>query len=324
MKNTYTLILMLCLIACAVAPARATLIVEDVVPTSAGNYVSSDWTKSVARIYPQYPEDTIGFSEAWGGISSNALYVNTANLTISGLENNLGGSFAFASTGNAVTRSDNRKLSSYSVSVSTLWIGMAFSVNELYLDNASSNSAVIVSFNTGYIASGSQWGDTATGYSGQTLGGLGLGVVDDTLVVRYQSDYSATGSIITQSLNISLTADVSYYLVASLSVSSTGDDVLGIWVLTSVPDSESELGEATLVISDADILDDINSISYLNMSIRTVDSGSGIGVDLEPTVYADAIRMGTDYASIIPEPAITASFLGMLCLGFVSLRARRR
>jgi hypothetical protein len=238
-----------------------------------------------------------GWTSAW--LNADEKYVPNLNIStsIAGYDNsaNLSGSTngAMAYSGNLPSVSSATR--SFSTSSTTVWFSALISIDEIW------DRAVL-------------WIDATQTSAGDT-GNDFIGVLDGAIQMRYNNTNVTSAGAPTVGTHLLLAK-------AEIDVSGTNDR-LSFWFNPNLTGGEGGLGTATYTDASADTFGTaINGIGVLLVD-RDFD-GSFYTSDPNNEVVngelIDAIRVGTTFADVIPEPS-TALLGG---LGMLALLRRRR
>lgn len=298
-------------LALSAGAARATSVLSDqFIGGGTPNYTSG---VNLSGQNPTVP----GFTGSWSGVSTSQWRLSGTNLSVSGVQN-IGDSIRY-SLGNGLTSSSsqNRPFTP-ATGATTIWTSGIFQASTTAglqpgVETMTGFLSDVLPTTTSVTATGATW-STA---NGNNLQGFAFGMRGGFLTVDYQADVSlAPGSrTITQTVtSTSFTAGINYFIVASLDIDAIGTlDTLNVWALTSAPAGAGSLGAPSFTIS-ANMLVGSSVLDTLNLW------GGKNGTSGSNTNVIDAIRMGTTYLDVVPEP----SSFTLLGLGLVTLAFRRR
>lgn len=291
------------------ATLRASTVMGDAFITGGGvNYTAN------ANLSGQNPSSSINFTSAWSGVNSLVFRPQSTNLSMAGITNP-GGELQFNVTGNsAFSRSDYRTFTAASTQ-STLWFGTLYQPST---NGLSANSQAMVGFLSGNLTTttdATSTGATWSNANGGSLNGFAWGVVNGSLVVDYQS---GAGTILQANTGVSLTSNMTYFLIGKLEINESGNDILNIWVSTSAPASETALGAATLSITTADLLGSSSELNTLNLWTGTESDGS-----INKVNNFDAISLGTTYLDLLSVPEPSSSHLILITGLFLTIAFHR-
>jgi hypothetical protein len=292
----------------ALSSARAAVIASDTFITGGvGNYTAG------VKLDGQNPTSSTGFTGAWFGSNSSSVTASATNLGVSGVTNT-GGSVNFSLNG-AFSREEARSFTSVS-GVSTLWFGGILQANAGGLSNG---TETMYAFLSGALPTSSAANSTGAVWSstnGVGLSGFAVGQKNGKFTVDYQSNASGSG-VFNQTISAtSFTADTPYFIVSSLTLNTSGNnDTLNIWLLTSAPSSESSLGTATFTLTTADIATGSDNFNTLSIWAARNTTGS-VSNNL------DALRIGTTYLDVVPEPSTASLAAIAFIFGIFVLRKR--
>ena len=290
--------------------ARAAEYLNDDFIIGTGDYSTS------SNIAGQTSASSTGFVGAWGGNSTNYFKPSATNLTLTGYSST-GGSFGFMGfNGSLGSRSDNRSFTATS-GASTLWFGSLLDTDSNTLSHGSAMMGFLsggLTTTSGSDATSATW----TSSNGGTLDGFAWGISNGGLAVAYQT---GSGTVTTVDPTFSISAGTTYLLLAQLQLNtSSNDDTLNVWALTSVPTSQGSLGTPTFSVSSADILSastDLNTlVAYASVSTT--------GTNAQDLTEFDAIRAGTSFSDVVAVPEPPTVVLAGLAVLFLVLVARTR
>jgi hypothetical protein len=138
--------------------------------------------------------------------------------------------------------------------------------------------------------------------------GLQVGY-DDQLVNNFTPDLVVRLGGANRVIETDAPANSSRYVLIKLDINTSGNDTVSVWNNPAVADP---LGVADFVWNDVNVSD---SLTPFTQSKYQSPGQSGV-------VYWDEIRLGTDYASVVPEPSSIALVL-MGAGGLLALRRRQ-
>jgi len=140
------------------------------------------------------------------------------------------------------------------------------------------------------------WIDTTHGGDGNDF----IGLLSGEYEMRYNN--------VTTTNNVLVTANTTYLVLGKAEIDVSGNnDRLSFWFDPDLTGGEAGLGSPTASAEDADTFG------------TSID---GIGVMMTNEGLLDAIRVGTTYADVIPEPS-SVCLLAAGLLGLIGLRRRK-
>ena len=285
-------------------PAPAALVAFDTFISGKGDY-SDGFLVPVPPAPGQSSESAIGFRGKWGGASTAWLQANSAQgLNMTGLSP-AGGAVTLSPTNNGDYSRFVYRTFLPADGDGPFWFGMLYQPDDNTLNKG---ATAMIGFLTGQPPSTADdavpEGATWTTANGGSLGGFALGVSAGTakkaLDIAYQSNAGGgSGTVTVASSGFTLTAGTTYFVIANLIINSPHNETLNVWVKTSVPAHETDLGKPTWTIASADMLSSAGKINTVALYAGCAVATGGPTAAISSGTTVDDITVATTYAELL-------------------------